>query len=425
MACPARKHTSPSCLIAMALALTLPLLLAVSVSASQFVKGGNITISKLDHIADDYYVYAQKFSADGIIDGDLTAFAYQVTVNGEVSQSANLFARSIHQNGKVNGSLRACAQLVTLSGYVSRSAVLCGQDITLVKGSIIERDVTIYGERIDLGGTVKGNTDITAARVEISGVFTGDVKIRADHITILSPAVIAGNLTYSSPNDAQIDSTAGVTISGTITREKPKEDSTDEEKAKESAYTRVILRISSLFAAFLFGIIIVYLFRPYAEESVHQVQSRFSVSVAAGLLGIFGLIMTVIILILSIALGVGGLLLVAGDLAPVGSLLLIFSILMLPVTSFLSVSGAIIFYCGKIVLGFVLGFLILQKARPGTGVLSKSALFVGLVILSLLFFIPCLGTVFYLAASVIGLGGILLGIKNCRSANHLRSDVTS
>ncbi len=422
MAGSAQKRADSSLLVVLLLVLTLPLLPAASVSASQFVKGGNITISKLDHIADDYYVYAQKFSADGIIDGDLTAFAYQVTVNGEISQSANLFGRSVLQNGKVNGSFRSCAETITLNGYVSRSAVLCGGNVNLAKGSIIERDLTIYGGQIDLAGTVKGNADLTGGRVEVSGVTTGDVKIRADHIAILAPAVIAGNLTYISPNEAQIDSTAGVTISGTITHEQPKEDAADQDKG---GYTRVILRISSLFAAFLFGIIIVYLFRPYAEESVHQVQSRFSVSVAAGLLGIFSLVMAVIILILSVALGVGGLLLVTGDLAPVGSLLLIFSILMLPVTSFLSVSGAIIFYCGKIVLGFVLGFLILQKARPGIGVLSKSALFVGLVILTLLFFIPCVGTLLYLAASVIGLGGILLGIKNCRSAHHLGSDVAS
>ncbi len=381
--------------------------------ASTFNKSTNYTVTNLETVDDDLYVWANNFRMQGIVNGDLSCFSYKATTQGEVTQSANMFGREINHAGRVGGAYRALGQIINVTGYVGRSAVLLGSDITVGSGAVIERDLTLFGSDITVEGAVKGNLKAEAGRIEISGVIAGDVTISANEINIIKPAVILGKLTYTSSNQAVIDSANGVTVAGGTTWKLPSEE--DAKKDEESSkYTSMVLRLSSLFAAFLFGIIVVRLFRPQAEESFLQLRSRFSVSVAAGLLGSGLLVLCIIVLVFALATMIAGLVVIRSEAAPFGALILIFSLLMVPITSFLSIAGAIIFYCGKIVVGFFIGYLIVGRIRQTTQPMSKSALFLGLVILYGLFAIPYFGFVIYVLISLVGAGAIILGIKHCR-----------
>jgi cytoskeletal protein CcmA (bactofilin family) len=381
--------------------------------ASTFNKSTNYTVTNLETVDDDLYVWANNFRMQGIVNGDLSCFSYKATTQGEVTQSANMFGREINHTGRVGGAYRAFGQIINVTGYVGRSALLLGSDISVGSGAVIERDLTMFGSDITVEGAVKGNLKAEANRIELSGVIAGDVTLDANEINIIKPAVILGKLTYTSKNQAVIDSANGVTVAGGTTWKLPSEE--DEKKDEESnKYTSMVLRLSSLFAAFLFGIIVVRLFRPQAEESFLQLRSRFSVSVAAGLLGSGLLVLCVIVLVFALATMIAGLVVIRSDAAPFGALILIFSLLMVPITSFLSIAGAIIFYSGKIVMGFLIGYLILGRIRQTTHTMSKSGLFLGLVILYGLFAIPYFGFVIYVLISLIGAGAIILGIKHCR-----------
>jgi len=396
-------------------ALVIPILSAVFVltnssNGSVFKKGKYVDISNLDQYDDDLYIYSNKLTLQGEVTGDLTAFCYRIDLLGGVGQSANLFCQSLFVKGKVNGSLRAFSQNVVIDGYVSRSVLGLGQAMSLNQGSVVEKDVTLYCSTADLAGTVRGNATITSGRVVISGVITGDVSIDAREIEIVAPAVITGNLTYTSEKEAQIETDKGVSIAGQTTWKKPEETKTETDHEN---LTRFLLRISAALAAFIFGLIVVRIFRPYAEESFDQLKTRFSVSVAAGVLGVIALVVCAVILVLALAFMVAGWVLVTSELAPVGSLILVFSTLMIPISSFLGITGGVILYSGKIVVAMLIGWLIMSRARPEADPLSKGGMFIGLLVLALLFFIPYVGTALYVIVSVIGSGAILLGIKNC------------
>lgn len=381
--------------------------------ASIFKHDSTVQVSKIEAIDDDYYVYANRLLMDGVINGDLSAFCFRMEIRGEVGQSANLFAQGVKMEGKVNGSMRAFAQQVALDGYVARSALLLGQDIEVGKNSVVERDLAAYGGQVIIDGTVKGNVTVKCETVDLTGVIVGNADIEADHITITAPAVITGNLVYTSKNKAHIDLDKGVTITGTTTWNLPSQ-KPEETSGKNAGLANLVVRISSLLAAFIFGLVVARVFRPYAEESFNQLHSRFSTTIAAGLMGILILVLCIIVLAVSLAAMLAGYLIIKTGLAPLGSIVMIFSILMVPVTSFAAVSGAIILYSGKILCGFALGHVIMSRARPGSLLLTGSGLFVGLVILTLLFAIPYVGWIFYVAACVVGAGAILLGIKHCR-----------
>ena len=388
------------------------LALSGSVIASTFKKSNNYSVTNLETINDDLYVWANRFQMQGIVVGDLSSFSYRIINQGSVTESANLFGREITHSGKVDGTFRAFGELVRIEGYVGRSALMFGREITLASGSVVERDLSLFGAEVWLEGAVKGNLKACAGRIELSGVIAGDVNITSDHISIIKPAVILGKLTYTSENEAQIDLEDGVTITGGTTWLKPEKENAEE--AAKDRYTGLVLKISSLFAAFLFGIIVVRLFRPYAEESFTQLRTRFSVAVAAGLLGVVLLMLCVIVLVFALATMIAGMVVINTDAAPFGALILIFSLLMVPITSFLSITGAIVFYSGKIVVAFLIGYLIVSRIRQTSNPMSKSALFLGLLIAYGLFMLPCIGFTLYVIISIIGAGAIILGIKHCR-----------
>ena len=404
--------------------LIVTLLFAGYSQASIIERGKNIHISNLHQIDNDLYAFGQNITVDGLIKGDLVVGAYEVFINGEVTESENIFAYKLHHTGTVGNSLRAFANTVIIDGKVGRSVMLFAYDARIGKGAVIERDVSILGFTARIDGTVGGNATIRTAKIVISGEIGGDVDIEAEEIRIVPPAVIRGNLRYCCEKEVEIDTVAGVTILGETRWEQPEEkDGEDEGKIGGAAFKTMIFKISKILAAFLFGIIVVYLFRRHAEVSFHQLRTRFTVSIATGFLFLLILIVAVLILVISAIFLLVGLALISGEMAPVGALVLMLSMLMVPITAFTTVSGGIIFYSGKIMFAFLVGYLLARIFKSEVALLGKAQLLFGLIVLALLFAVPYAGLLIYVLVSIAGAGAIVLGIKNCRAeANRPKGD---
>jgi len=396
--------------------LAVALLFAGYAQATSIQSGGNIHISNLHQIDDDLYAFGQNVTVDGLIKGDLVVGAKEVFINGEVTESENIFAYKLHHTGNVGNSLRAFANTAIIDGKVGRSVMLFAYDTRIGKGAVVERDVSIAGYSSRVEGVIKGNAKIYGNRIFISGEIGGNVDLGGDEITISPPAVIRGNLTYTCEKEAKIDTAAGVTILGETRWEQPDEgNGEDEEKTGGAAFKTMIFNISKILAAFLFGIIVVYLFRRYAEVSFHQLRTRFSVSFATGFLFLLILVVAVLILAVSAIFLLVGLALISGEMAPLGALVLILSMLMVPITAFTTVSSGIIFYSGKIMFAFLVGYLLVRIFKSEAALLGKAQLLFGLIVLALLFAVPYVGLLIYLLVSIAGAGAIVLGIKNCRA----------
>ena len=379
--------------------------------ASTFETSDNVHISSLHRIEDDLYVaFPQELLVDGTVVGDLTAGCYHADIKGIVEGSANIGGRYIDHSGRIDGSLRFMGDRLTVNGSVGRSIIGFANQITLEQGAVIERDVSIVGNDVNLNGVIKGDVECHATVVRLAGLIEGNVRLESPKVTIVPPAIIRGNLTYTSDKQDALDTTiSGVTIVGDVTW-KPIEHPADSES---NIITEVAVEISSILAAFLFGIIVMRLFKPYAQESFTQLRKGSVVSLAAGLLGFLVLVFCVLLLIFALASSVVGSILMAKQPAA-GAIILAFSILMIPITSFISISGLIILYSAKILVALMIGYPILRLMRPETKQLSKLALLLGLVIISLLCAVPYLGWLFLIIVILAGSGAILLGIKNCR-----------
>lgn len=370
--------------------------------------GENIQFTPLHRIEDDVYAFGGKnISMDGFIDGDFSVFTYGVTVNGEINGVGNFFCKELDHNGKINRSLHAFTESANINGVVGRSVISFCSDFILSSNGLIERDLYTFCGQADIGGTVKGNVNIHAGAVRVFGVIEGNLEIEANEITISSPAVIKGNLIYHSRQEAQIDTAGGAVILGTTEWEPANMgDETD-----SSIFRRVVVTGSELFSAFLFGLLILIPFRRYAKEAVDQLKNRFVISLAAGLITVVVFLFAVLVALISAITFLIGYSLISGDAPAAGALVLILSTIILPISAFSAVSGGILFYLGKIILAFLVGFSIVQAMKKGTRQMGKTQLLLGLLALALVFEIPYLGFLLYVLGSLTGAGAIVLAIR--------------
>lgn len=389
------------------------LILVGSGQAVTFHKN-DVHLSNLHRMDDDLFAMTSTVVIDGFIDGDLMSLASDVTHNGEITGSANVWAYHYLQNGKVGGAVRVGGYSVAIDGYVGRSIMAFGKEVRLGSHAMVRRDLMMRGENVIVSGTVMGSADLGGERVEVTGQIDGDLIIEAKNIRIIPPAVIKGDLICNSDAIMEIDSLGGVTILGKVSR---RVDEAKPDGEEESTLARdIILTISKTAAAFLFGVILIHLFGKYARQSYEQLKSRPAVATAAGFLAMLVCLLSTVVLLLSVLLLMVGYAMVSGDNAVVGSLLSIFSIIMIPVTSLVSVTGAVLFYTGKITLAMLLGYHIVALAKKDPVVLSKTQLLVGLAVLTAFVSLPYVGTVLYILASVIGAGAIVLGVR--RGSSH-------
>ena len=387
---------------------------AATVRAINFDNSSRIHISNLHRLDDDLYAFAEELTIDGEVDGEVTAFVYDSRISGVVTGTVSIFSYQVRQNGQIGGSLRAFANSITVDGSIGRSVLIMGSDVTIGRSGVIERDCRLYGANIHMDGTVNGaGATIEGDKISVDGLVRGDLTIKGKSIRIGPSAVIDGDLIYSCLTEDDITIEEGATINGERTWTPPEDNDEDD---SSGFVTGVVVSISKLLAAFLFGILILLIFRRYAEESFKQVRSRFTVSLAAGFLSLLVLAFVVIALAAAVVLLISGLVLTGGDSPILGAVLLVVAIVLVPITTFGTVAGGIMLYSGKIVIGFLLGAFLLKRidSRP----LNKINLLVGLVLLSIVFAVPYVGFLLYVLVSITGAGAILLGIRHCPRASE-------
>ena len=394
------------------LQVLLSLIVASPSYATEFETGERVRISNLHTIEDDLFVWSYSITNDGLIDGDAFLGGYEIASNGEVTGSQNVFAYTFNHSGEVGRSLRVFANYAAIGGYTERSLLVMGATVILEPDAVVNRDAHLFGEVAHVEGHIRGDLKFEGKRIEITGAIDGDVDIEADEIVIDPPAVITGNLTYRARKSIAIDSLAGAVVLGSVSAKElsPDDDSGGE---AEGDFADITFIVSKFLAAFLFGIIIIALFRRYADETYRQLKGRLGLSAVSGLVTFLVTGFCIAILLISLILVIIGLALASQNEVILGSLILVVSTLLVPITSFASVSGFILLYMGKIVVAMLAGCMIWRQIKADCAPLSKTQLFVGLAVLTGLFQVPYIGFALYLIASIIGAGGIVLGIRNC------------
>jgi len=369
------------------------------------VKGGE-DISVSEEINDDVYAMGNSVSFTGTVNGDFVAAGGQIDIDGAVNGDLLCAGGSINIRGDIEETARIAGGMIVVDADLNHDLLIAGGQIDLKKSSTVKGDVVISGGTVKIFGNIAGNLLISAGQVVIAGSVGGDVEISGGDISFEPGAQIAGDLKYSSSNEAKISDDVKIGGETSWTKlESEKIEMTPETKANlvaAFAAGYIGTHIFKFVGFFILGILLILAFPITFKKFNERIKKSFGFCVGGGAMMLFGIPLGLLILLV---LGIVLMLTIIGAL--VGTMVLQINILLL-------VAYIILLFVSCIYFSFFLGNLILAKSgknleKYGWKVI---AYLIGLLITVFVTAIPFLGGVVQFAVTLFGFGGLIMIIKD-------------
>jgi cytoskeletal protein CcmA (bactofilin family) len=375
-------------LAAFLIVILLMTLAAVPILAFDARTGMGVTVASGEVVDDDLYVGAETVTIDGTINGDLWVAANTITINGIVNGSVMAAGNKININGDVTHAVRAVGESINISGRVGGDVLAgCGR-LNIAGTGEIGGDLLFGADSVGIDGPVEGDIKGGGSQVTISDAVGGNVELEVESLMVLSTASIGGDLTYSSAEEADIQS--GAQIAGATTHNVPEVKEDGAGMFPFAPFSGVLAKLTSFLMAFVTGLIIIFLATRRLTSIVDAIGSRPGPSAGWGAL---------IVLV-----------------TPIAALLVCLTIIGISAGVIALALYGIGLYLAQIPVGLFIGRWIIGRFRA---VESKGAmvgaLAVGLVILKLLSLIPYFGFVVGFVVALFGLGAIVAAERKGRA----------
>ena len=341
---------------------------------------GIVSLPAGEVIHGDYFAYGERVEISGTVNGDVYAAGGQVLVDGRINGDLLAAAGAINVSGKVSQDARIAGGKITLNGEIGRNLTAAGGSVELTDSARIQGGLVVAGGSVSLAAPVGRDARVAAGNVTLSNTIKGNLEAATGDLRLTSRAVVAGALTYWSDQAASID--ANAKVRGVVTQKAPL--ALPRASAKKIAGTIagliLLVKAISFISTLILGALLIHFFPVYNRAAVSTLKKRPWASLGVGFFALFVTPMVVVILLVTV---------VGAPLA-----------LILTAVYFIGV------YLARIVVILWVGAFIFE--RFGKEVRERWALVVGLVVYSLLTFIPFIGALGALFAILFGLGAILL-----------------
>jgi cytoskeletal protein CcmA (bactofilin family) len=236
-------------------------------------------------------------------------------------------------------------------------------------------DVVVIDGPVSVAGRVRGDLVVVSGRLRISGTVDGDVVAVANRATLAPGARIGGDLVYG---DERPLVPAGATVEGDVSRVSVGE-ITDPVGFIGAAAVWIAVSVSTL----VFGLILLWLAPRALAAAFAAARTSLGATIGWGLLLFFGLpILAVIALVTLVGIPLGVALLLA--LVPLYA------------------------------IGYTTSAWLLGRRLVGPPRGRVLAFLAGLAILRVLAIVPILGGIVWFAATVLGLGALLVATWRAR-----------
>ena len=319
----------------------------------------------VDH---DVYGASSTVHVQASIDGDFVSAGQRVTVDADVAGDVTVAAQDIEIRAEIGDDVRVAGQRIRIASPVLGHIVAAGQSVT------IEQPVGdwawLAGTTVNVLGDVGGDLKIRASEITIDAEVSGDVELIGDQLDLGPAAVIRGNVTWRSHNEASIS--ANAQIDGEFINEPPP--GFVDELSSAETYSLPLKLIAAVFVLYL-------LFSRPLRTTLDRIATRPGGSAAIGL-AVF--LVTPFVAVLLLFTGVGVWLGLAMILAFLLMLLL-----------------------GVLTGLFAVSDMVLRKFVPEPAVWhSLAAIFATVVMVALLAKIPWVGFIGIMAIWFLGLGAL-------------------
>lgn len=359
-------------------AVVLALILGVAAGAHAYVlRGDNNYVASGRTIDDDLYVSGKNIQIDGTVNGDVYAAGSNLNIRGTVNGDVIAAGQDVTIGGTVRGSVRAAGSNLRLAGVKTGGSVtLLGQNITVDSGSNIAGGLQFGGSNVRVADSIGRGVAGYGGLVTLAGAIGKDAAISAGTLNLDSSARVGGNLIYNVSD--KLNKSQGATVGGqTRAVENTGVRDQDDKKATVAA------AIWGLLALLATGSFLLWLAPTAFTASAGALSSQPAKSLGWGLL-IALLALPVLILMMVTVLGLPLALLGAAGLAAA-------------------------FYLTKYVVALAVGDLLSRRA--GWKANPYADAFIGLILITLLEFVPVLGPIVRLAVALLGLGGMFIYLR--------------
>ncbi len=411
----------------LALGLALALLLFVELAvvparAVEFRSGNLVVIGEGETVDDDLFVSGARVVVDGTVNGDLWIAGTEADIGGTVNGSLFFAGQELRVAGTINGSSYGAGSLAVFEAgaTVERNVYFAGYAVQVQRDAAVGRDALTAGNQALIAGQVGRNVSFAGSSLEISGTVGGDVQadVAAPDGTTTMPFVPPAGPAPAPPG---IHVDAGASIGGRLTYRSPVEQAQNIRSQPTG------------------GVVFEPRARPEAPVEPAGVRwlltwlRLYGTLVALGALALYGLgaplrrlaEKAAVVPLLSVGWGI--LIILAGFAAAfvAGILILIVTGLLaaatlgdLAATVFFGAGTAWAFgftifllaviWGSRIVVSYLVGWLVLERLARRPNVLPLYILFVGTGIYSLVQAIPYVGDIAGAIATVLGFGAIYL-----------------
>jgi cytoskeletal protein CcmA (bactofilin family) len=332
--------------------------------------GEFVTVAANETVDDTLLAAGNTVRMEGVVNGDLLAFGRTVEVRGTVKGDLISFAKRTVVSGTVEGSIFNFSQSLDLDGQLGHSLYGWTQSLSVNNRGHVGDGIVAGAGDINLEGEVKRSATIFASSADVSGSIGRDLNMNGGSLTLTNTARVGGNLSARVRQLKDVHIADGATIAG-------KRDIQVRVRKNQFTRPRFYFHQALWFAAaMLVGWLGLVLFPGFFEACTQAVGSGWR----------------------SLGLGVGVL---AG--VPVAIIVGAITLVGIPVSLMVFAVYLAAIYLAKIWVGAFLGRLLLKPA----GATKRDwllGLLVGLLILSIVGFIPYLGGLVRLGVICLGLG---------------------
>ena len=194
-------------------------------------------ISNDNSVEEDLYEFDEEVTINKKVNGNVYAMGQQIDIDGAIIKgNAFLLGQDIEiKNVQIDGSLYVLGENIEFSG-VTNDMYACGSKIIIGENGNVWRDSRIFGEKVQINGTIARNAFIAV-----------------NELTVGEKATI-GTLNYLSTNEAEISSNSRI---DNVNFQKQEEKEIEEPVAKFNPMTYVYKVISTLFKTFIIAVLII------------------------------------------------------------------------------------------------------------------------------------------------------------------------
>ncbi len=329
-----------------------------------------VTVAANETLDDTLLATGNIVRVEGVVNGDLLAFGGSVEVRGTVKGDLVSFAKRTVVSGTVEGNIYNFSNSLDLDGQLGHNIYGLVQSLHVNDRGRVGGGIVVAAGDVSLEGGVNRSVTIYTGDADVSGSIGRELTVTGDSLTLTNTARIGGGLSARVRDLKKVHIADGATIVGTRDIRV---------RVRQSHFARprfYFYQAVWLASAMLVGWLGLVLFPGFFQASTRAVGSGWR------------------------SLGLGFAVL-AG--VPVVIILTAITLVGLPASLMLLAMYLVAIYLAKVWVGAFLGQILLKPTGETKGDWLL-ALLVGVLILTIVGFIPYLGGLVHFGVVCLGLG---------------------